>query len=385
MMSRPAIGDIQTYLRDTGWQQEPRTWNGASIWSYPDGHEVLLPPHDDLADADLRVSEILAALTAVEGRPGDEIAGDINTPFDDVQLYRTFPDGTANGFKSLAAGLRELRSARDLVSAAARAVVEGPQPVFLGGAPGPVGELLQQIRLGPSRPGDHAFGVRVPLNARMSVSANGSAPARRDVMPLGRLVVRQLHIAVAAVQAVTAHAAAQAPAVFDHTLFDHTAFDQTVAAGGSANLCEALSGLAGRGHRQPFEVTFRWGRGLPAGTPAETIRFADGAGDIIRAAGAYLRQRGASVVGAVTGFVESLHGQPSNADYWLIKVRGNLTAQGDEETERPVWVRLADPAAYDRAIAAHLAGQRVRARGERTAAKGHMELMVNDEGFDVIE
>jgi hypothetical protein len=46
---------------------------------------------DGLADTELRVREILTALTTVEGRPADEIAGDINTPFDDIQLYRTFP------------------------------------------------------------------------------------------------------------------------------------------------------------------------------------------------------------------------------------------------------------------------------------------------------
>ena len=42
----------------------------------------------------------------------------------------------------------------------------------------------------------------------------------------------------------------------------------------------------------------------------------------------------------VTGSVESLHGQPSNADYWLIKLRGRLATQANGETDRSVWVRL---------------------------------------------
>ena len=74
-----------------GWQRQPHTWNDASIWSNADGREVLVPSSDGLADTDLRVAEIMSALTAVEGRSADEIAGDINTPFNDVQLYRTFP------------------------------------------------------------------------------------------------------------------------------------------------------------------------------------------------------------------------------------------------------------------------------------------------------
>ncbi len=362
MTARPAIQDIRTYLRDNGWQRQPQPWNGASIWSNVNGYEVLVPAHDELADTDLRVSEILATLAAAEGRPGDEIVGDINTPFDDIQLYRTFPDGMSDGFMSLTAGLRELRSARDMISAAARAVVEGPLPVFPSGTPAPVGELLQQIRLGPSHPEEHVFTVRVPLNAQSAA------------VPFARQVARKLHAAVAAVHSVTAHA----------TESELSAFDEAVTAGASANLCEALSGLAGRQHRQPFEVTFRWGRGLSSGIPAETIHFADGTGSIIRAAAMYLRQLGASGVSVVTGFVESLHGQPSNADYWLIKVRGSLTTQGSDETDRTVWVRLDRLTAYDRAIAAHRAHLLVRASGERSAARGRIELIVNDGGLVVL-
>lgn len=262
MIPRPGIRDIQTYLRDTGWQPRPQTWNGASIWSHPGGYEVLVPPREDLADAELRIREILAALTAVEGRPSGEIAGDINTPFDDIQVYRTFPAGTPEGFTLLSAGLRELHSARDMISAAARAVVEGPLPVFLPGAPGVVSTLLQQLRLGPARLEDHAFTVRVPLNMPAPLSRNGPPQARSTAIPFGRMVIRQLHTAVTAVRTAADHA----------TERDLDAFGNTVTLGGSANLCEALSGLAGRQYRQPFEISFRWGRSFAADSPGETMR-----------------------------------------------------------------------------------------------------------------
>ena len=171
------IRDIETYLQDNGWQRRPHTWNGASIWSQADGYEVLVPSRDDLADAELRVREILTALTAVEGRPSDEIAGDINTPFDDIQLYRTFPDGMADGFTSLTVGLRELQCTRDMLSAAARVVVEGPLPVFPRGTPGAVSDLLQQIRLGPTHPEDHVFTGACATGT--SSSWNGSAMGRK--------------------------------------------------------------------------------------------------------------------------------------------------------------------------------------------------------------
>jgi hypothetical protein len=257
MTTRPTIQHIQTYLLDNEWQRQPQTWNGASIWSNANGYEVLVPAHDELADTELRVSEILTTLAAVEGRPSDEIAGDINTPFDDIQLYRTFPAGISDGFMSLTAGMRELRSVRDMISAAARVVVEGPLPVFPSGTPAPVSELLQQIRLGPSHPEQHVLTVRVSFNGQS------------DIVPFARQVVCKLHAAVVAVHSVTAHA----------TESELNAFDETVYAGASANLCEALSGFAGRQYRQPFEVSFRWGRGLSSDIPAETIQFADGSCD----------------------------------------------------------------------------------------------------------
>jgi hypothetical protein len=134
MTASPSIQDIQTYLFANKWRRQPQTWNGASIWSTANGHEVLVPAHDEFADTELRVSEILTTLAVLEGRSTDEITGDMSTPFDDIQLYRTFPDGMSDGFISLAAWLRELRSARDMISAAARAVVGGS---VLSGRRGP--------------------------------------------------------------------------------------------------------------------------------------------------------------------------------------------------------------------------------------------------------
>lgn len=366
---RPAVADIQTYLRESGWRRRPETWHDASIWANKDGHEVLVPPSDDLADADLRVREILAVLARVERRPTDEIAGEIAAPFADTLLYRTFPDDLPSGFTSLTAGLRGLHGVRDMVSAAARTVMEGPLPAFAKGTPPEVGELLRHVQLGPSRPGSYILTVRVPLNGP---SAN--APAEAST-PLGRRVARQLYDAITAVRSATERATADD---------DLAPFDETVRAGVSANLCEALSGLAGRERRQPFDVEFRWGRGLACDVPAGTVQFTTGTGVVISAAAERLRWLGMSGDGAVTGVVESLHDQAYGTDRWRIRVRGTLTSRGGE-TNRTVWLRLGGQSTYDRAIAAHKTKQRVHARGVLSAQRGRVELIVSDGGFDVID
>lgn len=374
MILRPAVQDIQTYLSDTGWQREPRTWNNASIWSNADGYEVLVPSSDELVDTDLRVGEIISALTAVERRSADEIAGDINTPFDDVQLYRTFPD---DDFISLAAGLAVLRSVRDLISAAVRTVVDGPHAVFPSGSPRLAGELLRRIQLGSSRPSDHLFTVRIPLTP-MSGSSDGVRQITDGATPLGRQVGHRLRAAIIAAQSAAARAAGQ----------DLAVFDESVAAGVSANLCEALSGLAGRQRTQPFEIAFRWGRGLPSDAPADAVHFPGGTGATFRAGAARLRQLGSppGITGTavVTGLVQSLHGQSPDTG-WRIDIHGNLFAGGFVESGRTVQVWLDSQMAYDQAIAAHRSRRRVHARGELSGSGGHAELAVQEDNFETLE
>jgi hypothetical protein len=371
---RPAVQDIQTYLFDTGWRREQRTWNNASIWSNAEGYEVLVPSSDELVDTDLRVGEIISALTAVEGRSADEIASDINTPFDDVQLYRTFPD---DDFISLPTGLLVLQSVRDLISAAVRTVVDGPHPVFPGGSPRLAGELLRRIQLGSNRPADHLFTVRIPL-IPISSSSDGQPVIADGATPLGRQVGHRLRAAIIAAQSAAERAAGQ----------DLAVFDESVAAGVSANLCEALSGLAGRQRAQPFEIAFRWGRGLRSDVPADAVHFPSGTGTTFRAGAARLRQLGSPLgitsTAAVTGLVQSLHGQSPNAG-WRINIHGDLLAGGAVESGRTVQVWLDSQVTYDRAIAAHRSRQRVRARGELSSNGGHAELMVDEDNFQTLE
>ncbi|MQA95960.1 MAG: hypothetical protein GEV11_15390 [Streptosporangiales bacterium] len=370
MTPRPAVRDIRSYLSDTGWQRAPHTWREASIWSHAGGHEVLVPPRDDLADAEHRVRDILYVLTTVEQRPATEIAHDIGAPLADVQTYRTFPEEDDPGFTSLTTGLRGLQGVRDVVRAAARATVEGPLPTFPRGTPWPVGELLKQVRLAAVVPEKRQVTVRVPVAGPPSAEP----PPLPEDPPLGRQVTLQLYESLGAV-----HAAAERA-----TPRDLTPFDMTVTAGVSANLCDALGDLAdGRRHR-PFAVTFRWGRGLPSGLPASTVTFTPEMGRVIGAASDRLRRVGISGDGFVMGVVEGLHDQPEDGDRWRVKIRGQLTARTGGPMGRSLWVRFDDQATYDLAITAHREHRRVRASGEFSAERGRVELVVDARGFLVL-
>ncbi len=359
-----AVADVVSYLADSGWRRQREGWRGGSIWTHQGGAEVLVPPRDGMADSDLRLRDIVAILVEVEHRPAAEIAQDIGTPLVDIQSYRTFPDGLPGGLTTLPAAVQAVQGVRDAFAAAGRTVVEGPHFAFTGPRPRSVSDLLDSVQLGPTRSGSYILTVRVPVDAP---NHSGEPP-----LPFGRQVVVQMHDAVSAIAAA---AESSEPA----------AFDNTVLAGVSADLCEALSGLAGPQRRQPFEIGFQWARGLRSGRPPATVRMPDGAGTLLRAVATRLRRLNLTSEATVTGTVEDLHDDlPGGSDRWRIKVRGEVRSDDRVTRRRTIWVRLPDQRAYDAAIAAHSNHRRIRADGVLTSTEGRIELIARPRGLEEI-
>jgi hypothetical protein len=364
-MSEPVTGavrvaDVSAYLAATGWRRHQQQWRSAAIWAYLDGVEVLVPPRDGMGDADLRLREILCTLSQVEARPVDEIAQDIGSPLVDTQSYRTFPVGLPPGTTTLPAGVQALTGIRDLFSAAARAVEEGPHLAFTGQRSRRVSEFLDRVQLATARAGSYVVQVRVPVGA----GAAGGTPSGRDVL-------LQVYDAISAVLPA---AESGEPA----------AFDGVITAGVSAEFCDALSDLAGPQRRQPFEIGFRWARGLRSELPPATVTLPAGSGVLLRTAAVRLRALNVSDDASVSGTVETLS-EPVGAGTWRIKVRGELRTGMSVANRRAVWVRLPDRDAYDLAITAHSRQRLVRAVGVLTSTTGRVELVARRGGLEELE
>ncbi|WP_036571530.1 hypothetical protein [Nocardia sp. BMG51109] len=347
------VADISSYLEHTGWRRRSESWRGAAMWTHQNTYNVLVPARDGMGDSKLRVSELLDLLATIEQRPAEEVARDINSPHVDQHWYRTFTTGLPSGFTTLRAGLNALRGVMAVFSAAARSVVEGPHFTFSGEAPETVGALVDRVELAPTRAGSYIFPVRVPLV---------------DDPELARKVSTQLLDATIAVRDA---ALSGSPA----------AFDGTVSAGVSAELCEGMLGLAGAKGGEPFEIGFRWARGLPTDLPSTTVVFPEGSAEIISAAADRLRRHGPSGEVTVTGIVESLHDQPAHADRWRIRVRGEVS--GAKGNRRVLWVRLMGQDSYHAAITAHRERHRIRARGVLSETGARAELITDD--FEVLD
>ncbi|MFG2075548.1 hypothetical protein [Nonomuraea maritima] len=255
-----SAADINSYLAATGWSRRPESWRGAAVWDHGGGHELLVPEKPDLVDAPRRIRELVAVLARVEERSREEIAADIGAPMADVHWYRSpvVPPGGRAGLLDAAAALGGVQT---VLGAAARAAFDGPRPVFEGAPPRAVRELLGRVWIGPS----DLLTVRVPVH--------DDELGRRTLILLRRATLL-LREAVAEMDATG----------------DIAVFDRLVGEGVSADLCAALARFAGSDAEAPFEVGFRWARGLPSAVPAGSVVFPAGTGLLLRRVAHRLRR-----------------------------------------------------------------------------------------------
>lgn len=348
------VEDITSYLAEGGWSRDPQDWRGASVWRHSGDYEVLVPAQDGLGDGDRRLREILRCLSTLEDRAVGDIALEIARPQLDKQLFRTFPAGHDAGYTSLRAGVQVAMGIRNLFNTATRTVVEGPHFVFAGRAPGAVNDLARAAELGSSRAGSYLVELRVAADAATRTEGGEEI--------LGRSVLIQMLESVSA---------ARTAVLEDQS----SAFGDVVTAGVSADLCSALSELAGPDHDDPFEIDFRWARSRPLDRRPQAVAFPAGSGGLLRTAAGRLRRLNASGPATVSGVIEGLHDDAAGNDRWRIKVRGELRTEHGQQARQSVWVRLADESAYNRAFVTHSERRAVTVAGELSSTTGRVELV----------
>ncbi|MFE0147339.1 hypothetical protein ACFWY5_09350 [Nonomuraea sp. NPDC059007] len=345
-----SIADIGSYLAAAGWARQAQVWRGATVWVHEGDHEILLPGADGLGDGARRIREILNLLARVEGRAREEIASDIAAPMADVQWYRA-PVVPLDGQFALLDAVTALTGAQSVLSAAARAALTGPRPVFEGAAPKEVRDLLARVRVGPIVPTGDLLTVRIPLDG---YETGDPLLARRTLFLLQRAAVL-LQEAAATVRRNG----------------DISVFDDLVRDGVSADLCLALARFAGTDPGTRFEVGFRWARAVPSEVPARTVVFEAETGTLLRRVAHRLRRLRRDTA-SVTGLIGTLFDN-GGQDRFRVHVHGEVTIQhGDPR--RSIWVRLPDEAAYDVAVEAHRNRTPVRAHGTLMEVNGRLEL-----------
>lgn len=368
--------DVARYLRNRGWAPAGRV-RYSQRWTLAVAgreHRLLLPLEQDLSDYPDRMADLLEALSQTEGRPALSVHQDLLLGDQDVQFIRTTPP-TPSGTIPVNDGVLAVTSARDLLLAAAcDTVQEESRAVQPRRKPQKAKDFVDTARFGPSQAGSYILTIQVPLPDTSEGSLFEDMPELdMTPAPFGRKVSRRLFRAVGAARRAAVDAAAAD---------DFRPFADNVANGVSADLCEALVGLAGAEQR-PFDISFAWSRrwAVPYDTsptefPARLVPvLREGAQDLRR----HSPEQGVTVVGRTKTLKRVADFGPGE-----VTLEGRQMIENGDLSGQPRQIHVHLPEElYDQATIAHHNRQDLKITGDLVRRGNHISLE-DITGFQVL-
>ncbi len=327
--------ELASYLRSNGWEAQEWVPETYSVWTKrtdAGSFEVTLPLVVRFRDYSLRISELLSTLETVEHRSQLEIISDLNTSNADVVRVSSDHRGMVNESIPIEDAVLLVQRSRDLMLSAACSTIE-PRSYYPPRKFAQALDFLHRVRMGHTERGSYVVTIVSPV-----------APALEDAHhviedPYERRVTKTLSSALIGVQRAAERAIATA------TL---DPFREAVQAGVSANLCDAIVGMAGTtGESRGVAFRFTWSRSRPLrdDNPNGVLLSAD-AMPVIQEAGRVLREEAPIEEFELQGVVVALE-RPAGADVGTVIVLGFV-----DERPRRIRMELRDPE-YVLAVRAH--------------------------------
>lgn len=353
--------EVASYLRVRGWRQDAEIGDKGSVWLLPAhaGHaeaDVTLPLRRDLRDFALRMSDLVQTLAAVEARPETEILHDLATTGSDLIRVRAPSRDAASGSLPLDEAVAFVEGSRDLMLAAACAAIT-KRPYYATRKPTRATEYLSRVRMGQTERGSYVLTILSPV-APALISEAELPLDLEPPEPYERQVTRTLAEGLAALE----HAARQAAASGGMG-----AFEQAIRQGVSANLCDAVAGLAAASPGEGLDVRIAWSRSRPvSGVPSRIFLGSDSI-PLIQEAARQFKDTASVEDVEVEGFVTRLNRRPQD-------IPGEITLEGPVDGElRRITVELVGDA-YTEAVRAHEQRRRVACGGDLTKERGGFRL-----------
>jgi hypothetical protein len=265
-------------------------------------------PHPDLdgQDRSLMMSSALRVLEEIERRPAQSIVRDLRDGDSDMVSFRISSTDLSQGDIPLHAAPEMLQGALDAITSAGRAEVE--RRAYYGGGPLPsqVRSFIESARVTPSEKGSVILNVRshVEPGALAQTSLLPDAHRPTAEVPFERRALWRLLKGVRAAKTAVHREAA--------SLSLQDAFDEDIEAGLNANLCDALTHLAGdqAALEARVMVGVRWSLFVPSDEPETKVEVARPELDTLTEVAAALRAIRPLRNRTLSGYVRNLDREP---------------------------------------------------------------------------
>jgi hypothetical protein len=345
---------IAAFARSESWFKAEGYGAHADVYAGTDRPEIIVPRTDLVADYASAVSRLIEVFAKCTDRDELAVYRDLVGADRDVvriRVHSTERDGSV----ALDTGVRIVAQARDMLLAAACAA-RSPQPVYRMGTNREANDYLRRVKLGQTEQGSYVVTLLAPVPPLIETaggpawgvvrsSAWSTTWANLDDEPLERMVTRRLMEALQASRSAT-----------EKTLSgDGAAFENAVAAGVSANLCEAVAGLLEQS--AGVDISMTWARTRPTPETQRKVAFSSKDADILREAARTFRQRQPRADVTLFGVVDRL-----KANHTEVEGVVTLKALVDDRM-RPVSAIL-DQANYSVAVRSHAANTPVIVTGD---------------------
>ena len=322
---------LVAYARAAGWRKAEEYGKFSDVYVATDFPELIIPRTRRLGDYAYIVSQVLDVFASATD--ADEISLYRDLVAADRDIIRLCVSAEDNdGSITVRRGLEMMRGANNMLTAAARSVVD-TQAVYHGRISRRVQDYLNEIRLGQTEQSSYVVTLMSPVVAPKMQRELGLDESTDDE-PIERRTTVRL------VEALQETRCAVERAVGG----DATAFSKSVRHGVSANLCEAVAELA-----EPFpelDVIVTWARTRPVDGIQSIVRFSKADAPILREAARVFRSEAPQPDMCITGPVERLTREESELD-------GTITIRAYVESKVRSIKAVFRYADYGRAVRAH--------------------------------
>jgi len=333
---------LVAFARQQGWTLLDAYGEHADVYTAEGRPEIILPRTDRLGDYASLVSRLLGIFAEARAQDEPDIYRDLIGADCDVIRVRSFTD-LDGGSIPLDAGVRLVTHARDMLLAAACSA-RVPQAVHRAGANKAAAEYMEKVRLGQTENGSFVVTLLAPMPPRLEASPEGQNHGGPHD-PRERMVSLHLLGALAAAREAAEKALSMGM----------RAFENAVAAGVSANLCEAVSGLVEDAER--IDISITWARTRPVAEGRRTVSFSRSDAGILREAARTFRLQQPRPDISLYGTVQRLKREHEELD-------GHVTLKTVFDDHEQTVRAVLDRASYECALRAHQEKRQIVASGD---------------------